>query len=221
MKKALLAFLILFRLFQPQAQIDDDFYGMYNLHFVAQPLRPSFGIQVFDWTVAEPGRFGMFIDAKVRLLSDVLNLKRAPYSNNEPNFIGGWLEMRCGFNVVSRDKFNTAIGVSPFNIWSVISSKGNNSRAVIVSGVFIKHDHLISEKYMLRTFLSPDFFLLKSSNSNLENYRINLMSFELIHKSGLYGGIDFLNARYSGISNTPGDLTSRRLEFKLGVKLIK
>jgi hypothetical protein len=219
MKKVFLTLLFVFRLLQSQAQIDDAFYGMCNLHIVAQPYRSSLGLQLIDWTVADPGRFGMFMDAKVRLISDMINIKKAPLTENEPNFIGGWFEMRIGFNLLSRDKFNTGIGLSPINIWTVISSEGYR-RGVAILGLCIKHDQLLSKNFMLRTMVSPDFKLFKSSGSDLEQHRINLLSFELIHKSGFYGGIDFIRARYSGISNAPAVLSARRLELKLGVKLV-
>ncbi len=203
-----------------RAQISKDFYKKYGPHAVAQPLRPSAGIQLFDFTIASPDRFGGFYDFKTRLLSDVLNIKRAPYSTNEANFIGGWLEMRFGFNIISRDKFNTAIGVSPLNIWSIIGKRAANARAYVMTGLFVKTDRQIGGDWMFRVLLSYDPVVLKSSGSNSERAALLLTSLEVVRRNGLFIGVDFIYAEYGPLQSPASENdTARRLELKAGYKL--
>lgn len=220
-KVLLCVFVLLVASRESSGQIPEDFYSMYNLHIVIQPTRPSVGLQIFDWTIAGAETWDLYVDVKVRLLSDVLNVKSAPYSTNEPNFVSSLVELRFGLNFISTDSYNAALGVNPLNAWSIAGRSGTKGMSFVTSGVFAKVDVRLSSNLMMRYLLSPDFVNLRSSGSDKEKVFVAVNALEVIHRSGLYVGIEYIYARMGPFQYLNGGYdTAGRLELKTGIKLL-
>lgn len=178
------------------------------------------GLQCFDWTITDGGRWSLYFDGKVGLLSDVLNLKSPPYTTQELNFTGSWLEMRFGLNIISRNNFNTALGIAPIDIWHITGNRGY-TRTYVTSGIFFKFDYKCFKNVMLRWLFAPDFINLKSSGSNNEKVTIYNNVVEAIHRNGLFVGLAYISSYYGPVSPQKDMLEhSRRFELKFGIKLI-
>ncbi len=194
------------------AQISDDMYKWFDVGISYRSEQPRIGFLNLNILGAGPDKGSILYFGSTQYLSDFLGSRSYI---GKPGYIGNYISLGMGANIIARNKFNFAVGLA----FCVITAKAIENGRVFSSvalGIPYKLDVLLIEDVLMFRYFGVLYPWATTKNASYFEQRV-----ELIHKSGFSLGIFSYVGEQEGADNNTTDLTARRFDILLTYKIFK
>lgn len=176
------------------------------------------GIQWFEWNIYNPQKWGLYCDIRSTMLPVFTSYLYAYDKTDSRIFpIESFFELRTGTHFLSRDKYNMALGINPFNVW-IVKQNNTNKLGLATLGMSYKFDFLIADQIMFRYIFALDVGI--KSDPKYANGSIITNDFQIVFRNGFFVGTEFKKAFIRSDESSDYNYKLNRFDMKFGFRFL-